>query len=168
MIKKQEKKRKTLTKKWRDLRTKGTRTITRKHDWIISTITDVFLTRVHINFLSSDREKHLWRSKYFNQVSVCFYVTFVRRFLNFPVRVFPFFSYFFLCYPYFGTFLFTWSLIISRVRHAQLTYLTTSFAYSSGLAANQGIWETHNRNGCTRNRGAVVYFMEKYRIQFKN
>ena len=73
------------------------------------TITDVFLDQkrvnvceyvvpsllhVYIHLLSSDRERHLWSFKYFNQVSLCLYVTFVQRFLHFLVRVFPFFSYF--------------------------------------------------------------------------
>ena len=46
--------------------------------------------------------------KYFNQVSVCLHVAFVRRSLNFSERVFPFFSYL-LCCLYFSTFLSTWS-----------------------------------------------------------
>ena len=71
------------------------------------------LPRVHIYLLSSDRERHLWSPIYFKFLCLC--VTFVQRSLHFSGRVFPFFSYF-LCYPYFGTFLSTWSELFPKIQ----------------------------------------------------
>ena len=69
------------------------------------------LSCVHIHSLSSDWEKCMWLSKYFELVSVCFCVPFHRRSLLFLIRVFPFLSLI-LCYSYFGTFLSTWSMYV--------------------------------------------------------
>ena len=50
------------------------------------------LSCVHIHSFSSDWERQLWLSKYFDQVSVCLCVPFLWRSLQFLVRVFPFLS----------------------------------------------------------------------------
>ena len=44
----------------------------------------------YIHTLSSDWKRSLWPSKYFDQVSVCLHVPFLRWSLQFFVRVFPF------------------------------------------------------------------------------
>ena len=85
----------------------------RKVNWNFFTITDVFLNQkrvnvyehkvktapslrcVHIHWLSSDRERHLWSLKYFKKASVCLCVPFIWRSLNFLVKISSFFSYFF-------------------------------------------------------------------------
>ena len=48
------------------------------------------LPHVYIHLLSSDQERHLWSSKYFDQVSVCLWVTFVWRSLSFFGKSFSF------------------------------------------------------------------------------
>ena len=69
-----------------------------KHALVVSS-----LPCVHIYLLSSDWERHLWSPKYIIQDSVWMCVTYIPRFLNFLVIIFP-------SYPYFRTFLFTLSL----------------------------------------------------------
>ena len=67
---------------------------------------------VHIHFLSSDQERHLWLSKVFIKLMHVCVCILSRDLLIFSVSVPSFFSYF-LCYPYFGTFHSSWSLSLS-------------------------------------------------------
>ena len=84
-------------------------TQTWKHNRDISMITDVFLDQKRVNMCSYTFSL-LWSIKTsviirnLNYVSICLYVTFLWRSLHFLVRFFPFF-------PYFSTFLSTWSLM---------------------------------------------------------
>ena len=49
---------------------------------------------VHIHLFSSEWERRLWPSKYFNSVSMCLCVPFLRWSLEFLIRVCPFLSLF--------------------------------------------------------------------------
>ena len=67
---------------------------------------------IHTHLLSLDQERHL-RSRHFNHASMCFCVPFIQRYLHFFGKSSLFLFLFFLCYPYFGTFLFTWFLHVT-------------------------------------------------------
>jgi hypothetical protein len=145
---------------------------TRKLNWNVSTITDVFLNQkrvnacehtvtmasrnhvfimvpslpcVHIHFLSSDRERHLWSSN----ISVKFPCVYVclssRNLFIFSVRVSFLFLFIFFCYLEFGTFLFCglyFNMYFSRICFTypcwphQLSFSTVWSSIDGGVPMN--------------------------------
>ena len=116
------KERETFTEKNEEISRWKSRLNTWKLNWNFLMITDVFVYQkrvnvcehmasslpcVHIHLLSSDQERHLCSSKYFSWASMCLSPFFIWRSLHFFSK--RLFSPPFLCYPYFSTFLSTWS-----------------------------------------------------------